>query len=221
MPFTVSHVAAILPLRRKELPFAALAAGSMAPDLPYFVPVLSDLVSRGMSTHSAAGVVTVDLGMGIVTWAVWRALAPALHDLAPRVVRTRWQPWTRPTARAHQVMLAVALGAATHVGWDEFTHEGRFGTRHVAALAETHTVMPADLPGYRYAQYLSGVAGLARGSELLDAPSRRALAFLAITSTMGGAAAAVMLLCAVWWVRTRQAALRSVAGSSFRSRSRR
>ena len=42
MPFTPSHVAAILPLagrRDRGLPLAALAAGSMSPDLPYFQPV--------------------------------------------------------------------------------------------------------------------------------------------------------------------------------------
>ena len=39
MPFTVSHVAAVLPVvgRSERLPAAALVIGSMAPDYPWFL----------------------------------------------------------------------------------------------------------------------------------------------------------------------------------------
>ena len=39
MPFTVSHVAAVLPVvgRSGRLPAAALVIGSMAPDYPWFL----------------------------------------------------------------------------------------------------------------------------------------------------------------------------------------
>ena len=37
MPFTVSHVAAALPLRRLNLVWSAFVVGSMAPDFPYIV----------------------------------------------------------------------------------------------------------------------------------------------------------------------------------------
>jgi hypothetical protein len=55
---------------------------------------------------------------------------------------------------------AVALGAATHVGWDEFTHAGRYASTHLAFLATTYPSPLGPLAGYRYAQYASGVVGL-------------------------------------------------------------
>jgi hypothetical protein len=60
MPFTTSHVAAILPFARALVP-AALVVGSMAPDLFYSVP--TD-VSRELS-HSLPGFITVDLALGL------------------------------------------------------------------------------------------------------------------------------------------------------------
>jgi hypothetical protein len=158
MPFTPSHVAAVLPFRRvRALPFAALAAGSMSPDLPYFLPGLRSL---GGWTHTLAGIVTVDVLLGLALWVLWRSAAASLHDLAPAGIRERWTPpgwvvdawWALPTA--------VALGAATHVGWDEFTHAGRYATTHLAILAASYPSPIGPLPGYRYAQYASGVIGL-------------------------------------------------------------
>jgi hypothetical protein len=52
---------------------------------------------------------------------------------------------------------ALVLGAATHVLWDEFTHDGRWGTRHVPALAARW----GPLAGYSWAQHLSTLAGAA------------------------------------------------------------
>ena len=38
MPFTGSHAAAVLPFARSRLPASALVIGSVAPDLPYYLP---------------------------------------------------------------------------------------------------------------------------------------------------------------------------------------
>lgn len=56
--------------------------------------------------------------------------------------------------------MAVIVGAATHVGWDEFTHPGRFGTEHIPALAAEYPSPIGPLAGFRWAQYASGVVGL-------------------------------------------------------------
>jgi hypothetical protein len=37
MPFTVSHAAAVLPLRKLNLISSAFIVGSMAPDFPYII----------------------------------------------------------------------------------------------------------------------------------------------------------------------------------------
>jgi hypothetical protein len=161
MPFTPSHVAAVLPLRglaRGALPFAALAAGSMAPDLPYFVPPLDGL---NRWTHTAAGMVSVDVVLGLVMWAVWRSIAPTLHELSPTAVRERWHPAGWPGRAWWGAPVAVAVGAATHLAWDEFTHPGRWATRHLDVLSASYPGPFGPLPGYQYAQYASGAIGLA------------------------------------------------------------
>ena len=158
MPFTPSHVAAILPFRRvRALPLGALAAGSMAPDLPYYVPALGFLSSW---THTIGGIVSLDVLFGVALWALLRSAAEPLSELSPAAVRERWDPlgWA---AAWWAVPAAAALGAATHVGWDEFTHAGRYATTHLGFLAATYPSPLGPLAGYRYLQYASGVVGLA------------------------------------------------------------
>jgi hypothetical protein len=158
MPFTPSHIAAVLPFGRvNALPLAALAAGSMSPDLPYYLPALGFL---NRWTHTAVGFFSVDVLLGVALWALWRSAAAPLYDLSPAAVRERWDPpgWTTSW---WAVPLAVAVGAATHVGWDEFTHAGRYATTHLGLLAASYPGPLGPLAGYRYAQYASGAIGLA------------------------------------------------------------
>lgn len=162
MPFTASHPAAVLPLMGGGLVPSALVIGSMAPDLPYFVPIP---VAQA-STHSVVGIVTVDLAIAAVCFAIWQLLvAPAAVALAPRGLRARLAPHLPVPASTHLgsvralvlVGMSLVAGAATHVAWDAFTHEGRWGVRQIDALAATY----GPLAGYRWAQYLSGALGLA------------------------------------------------------------
>jgi len=126
VPFTVSHVALVLPLARTPLPFAALALGSMSPDLPYFLPVN---VTRDF-THSLAGAVTVDLALALVLWAAWVVVMRApIVDYAPRWVADRMTRHggipQRPVAASVVIMVAaVEIGIATHFAWDSVTHGG-------------------------------------------------------------------------------------------------
>jgi len=208
MPFTGSHPAAVLPLFRLGLP-SALVIGSMAPDLPYYlpIPVHSDL------THSATGIVGVDLLLGLLSFTIWGWLIePLAVAVAPVGVRRRlpepapsrpwrWQPGD--LRRGLVLVLSLLAGAVTHVVWDEFTHIGRFGYRHLSWLADLH----GPLAGYRWAQYGSGVFGLLvlglavrrwwRTAPVADPPPRagfpRRTAFVVLASvvlaTLGGASA--------------------------------
>lgn len=119
MPFTVSHAAAALPFLRTPLPIAALVVGTMAPDLPYFLPLG---VPRDFS-HSLLGVVTVDLAVGALVLAAWVLLlrAPVL-DYAPAWLRSRMP--NRQVASIPLVLLALVVGALTHLAIDTVTHEG-------------------------------------------------------------------------------------------------
>ena len=119
MPFTVSHAAAVLPFLRTPLPAAALVVGSMAPDLPYFLPLG---IPREFS-HSWLGLVTVDVAIGVVALLAWWLLlrAPVL-DYAPGWLRNRMPD--RATGTVPWMLAALVIGGATHLVLDTLTHEG-------------------------------------------------------------------------------------------------
>jgi hypothetical protein len=156
MPFTVSHVAAVLPMvgRSDRLPAAALVLGSMAPDYPWF---LTGGRSAGLS-HSPVGIVTLDLAVGVLAVVAWRLLVQApLRDLVPRMLGERL-PRSPGVVLADLPWLAlgVVVGSVTHVVWDSFTHAGRWAVDLVPWLHTEHL----GLPGYQWAQLTSGVLGL-------------------------------------------------------------
>jgi hypothetical protein len=167
MPFTASHSAAVLPLLGTGLPVSALVIGTLTPDLPYFVPLRWGAVyppaTLGGPSHTVWALVSLDLLIGAVAWLIWHALLAApLLAMAPHPVRARLvgrvefgvaRRLARRGDRAG-VALALVVGAASHVLWDEFTHDGRWGTAHLP-LATTW----AGRPGYSWAQGLSTVVG--------------------------------------------------------------
>ncbi|WP_280356244.1 DUF4184 family protein [Nocardia otitidiscaviarum] len=122
MPFTLAHPAAVLPLRRyAALP--ALVAGALAPDVPYYLPWPGG-VPR---THTPVGLLGWDLLFGLALLAVLRVVAAPLLALSPvgwrrRITLPRWK--IRSVGGAVAVVLAVWLGAATHLVWDAFTQTG-------------------------------------------------------------------------------------------------
>jgi hypothetical protein len=156
MPFTPSHVAAILPFARTPLLPAGLAIGSMAPDLPYFVPIG---FSREL-THSVLGAVVADVPMGIVCYLIWvLVLRAPLLDFSPRWLHDRFRVRRsgRPLwATALLLLAALAVGVATHLAWDSFTHPDGWVVLHVAALR----AYLGPLPASRWLQYASSVFGL-------------------------------------------------------------
>ncbi len=161
MPFTGSHPAAVLPLLGTPLPASALVIGSAAPDLPYYLPV-----RLGWPTHSLVGVLTVDVLLGALAYALWHGVlcAPALAA-SPAGLRARVEGRAvvglrrrlRTAREAGLVLAALAVGAATHVAWDAFTHPGRWGSDVVPALAATW----GPAPGHQWMQHASSALGAA------------------------------------------------------------
>ena len=159
MPFTPSHIAAILPFVRSPLAPAALVIGSMVPDLPYFVPLG---IPREL-THSIPGVPLADLPMGILVLALWASVfrAPVI-DFAPEWVRARFRlPTRRPNWRPSLRLVSVTLvsllvGIATHLVWDGFTHPDGWAVLQIASLR----TQLGPFTAYRWAQYASSIGGL-------------------------------------------------------------
>jgi hypothetical protein len=205
VPFTPSHAAAVLPFLRTPLPSSALVVGSIAPDLPFYLPV-----ELPWPTHTALAVVTTDLLLGVLAWTVWHgllaepAVAAAPGPLRGRLPGVPLGLGARLTSvtRAGWTALALVLGAGTHVLWDVFTHARRWGPENIPALADNWGL----LPGYRWLQYATSVGG---GVILIvwivrwwrrTPPTRRdprrpgapwAWALLALVGATSGAAAAL------------------------------
>ncbi|MBT2445186.1 DUF4184 family protein [Streptomyces sp. ISL-36] len=172
MPFTLSHAAAVLPGLRRDgtargpLIASALVAGSFSPDMTYFAATaIPEAMVFGDVTHSALGIVTVDVLITAALVAVWLMAREPLMALLPARWRgrvygfVRGRSWRgrRAPALAAWFAVSAALGAVTHVAWDSFTHLDRWGTRSVPFLGE----IVAGFPVYLYLQY--GGSALALG----------------------------------------------------------
>ena len=97
MPFTASHPAAVVALARWGLPGSALVIGSIAPDMPMFLPI----PAMTHVAHTPLGILTVDLAIGVAGFVLWQALfGPALVAVAPAPVRARL-PDRPPAGLAH------------------------------------------------------------------------------------------------------------------------
>jgi hypothetical protein len=138
MPWTFAHPAAVLPFRRfsgpGRLSFAALVIGSMNPDFPYYIGRF-DLANF---THTPFGILVVCLptGLLVLSFALW--LREPIAQILPQPHRDALLAHSAlPHFTLRWLSLAAASlisGAATHVLWDAFTHEGRFFVNHIEAL---------------------------------------------------------------------------------------
>ncbi len=170
MPFTASHAVVALPFVRTPLVPAAIAIGAMTPDLPLFLRGWGIDYGR---THSLSWL-PVTMLVALALLLVWRCLLrPAVRELLPREVARRIPAeWDASPAVALQqtfggttgrrlpqtalLLVSLALGVASHIAWDVFTHEGRWGTEILPVLDEDW----GPLTGYKWLQHGSSVFGL-------------------------------------------------------------
>ncbi len=165
MPFTVAHAAAALPVRRLKLIWSAFVIGTLAPDFEAFL-TLSDFPRDG---HHFPGVLTFTLPAGLLTlWLFHRFLKEPLVELAPDGLRLRLLPYVGEfqfsgLRRFAAIVGSMALGVATHLLWDSFTHSYTWPYNHFAWLQETNTVYlpngPHLLSHVNLLQHLSSVLG--------------------------------------------------------------
>lgn len=163
MPFTPTHILAVVPIAAavRKLPFSALAIGSMTPDFPMFVAY-----SAYHITHRWSGLFVACLPLGMAAFMLFQGVMKRpLVALMPVWIQQRSSDWNRPLLLPSilfflAVSAAIVTGAATHIIWDSFTHEGQWGTRIVPALNTEVTIAGYSLPGYKIFQYGSSVVGL-------------------------------------------------------------
>lgn len=167
MPFTIAHIAAVLPfskyLKSRQL-LSAAVIGSMTPDFGILLP----LHLPRSTTHSLPALVRFILPAGLAGyWLFQLAIKPAIIAVLPG----RMYGLARPFAAAADIrrlrawVLAgagILVGAATHLVWDAFTHEGARGMRMIPALDELMIGAGGHhLGGQRLLQDISSLIGFA------------------------------------------------------------
>jgi hypothetical protein len=195
MPFTLAHPAAVLPLLRHPFVPAALVAGSMAPDLPYFLRAAGLASTRAgdwyepflnaTHTHSLSGL-PIDLLYAVALVAAYWLIRAPITALLPLGLAIPTN--SRAKAQYAAWLIASALiGTGTHLLWDAFTDTDL-------------------LPAQRLLQYASTAFGLLVLSwylwkhrdrlrtdddliQHLDTSTRRAVVALLIAAPLVGAAA--------------------------------
>ncbi len=166
MPFTVSHIAAVLPFSRLLARWRLMSAtviGSMVPDFGFLLPWR---ISR-VETHSAWGLLTFCLPVGLAAfWWFQYLVKPALLAVLPDGAFARWQSSAIPADPASPwqwvlAALGVEVGAASHLVWDAFTHEGARGMRIFPLLDDPVVEIAGHhLIGAHLMQDLSSLVGL-------------------------------------------------------------
>jgi hypothetical protein len=177
VPLTyLSHQAAVVPLKMwRPVWFdgTALVFGSMAPDWAY--------VFNGsrfhVDAHAWPAVLWFAVPVAVLATLIVRRLEPQLVAALPRRPR-----WVRDIGRRRSVrrslpavVACAALGVATHVVWDAFTHDFRWGARHVHWLQERVTIAGHSMSHAHLLQQISTVGGALVTLLLLVAIGRRRL----------------------------------------------
>ena len=162
VPFTVSHAAAILPIRARWLSTSALVIGAMTPDLPLFAPFLPYTTD---ATHTVFGTLVTNTAVGFAIFVIWHGfLARPADWFAPSAIRKRLTPAQQPGLRTRLsswprlagVLVSLLLGGLTHQVLDWFTHGG-------TVVTDRFTVFQIDVAGmplYYFLQIALSVVGL-------------------------------------------------------------
>jgi hypothetical protein len=164
MPFTLSHAAAALPLRRLNLVWSAFVVGSMAPDLPYIVGT-ADYTRLG---HHFPGVIEFTLPASLFAlWLFHAAIKRPAATLLPVGMQQRLRDQLGDfqfggPARFAAILFSILLGIATHLVWDAFTHPFTWPWLRWTWLQSWVKAPALGLrPMYMILQYASTVIGLA------------------------------------------------------------
>ncbi|HUQ63913.1 MAG TPA: DUF4184 family protein [Acidimicrobiales bacterium] len=171
MPFTyASHQAPVLAIKMRwpaTVDGTAMVLGSMAPDWAYAL----NGTALAFDAHSISGVVAFCVPVAVLASLVLRRVSPALFANLPS---PRWLPLRelRALSQRHPPLMVTAMsalvGALTHVAWDLFTHNGRWGPQHIAWLRSTAvTLLNHTLSWASVLQYAGHILGAVLAFYLL------------------------------------------------------
>lgn len=165
MPWTFAHPAAILPFRRfcpKYLSLDGLIIGAISPDIGYYVGYLS-LLNKA---HTPIGVVFICMPASLLIIICIRLLHKHAAELLPSPHRQAIRS-LRPIAITESIsdffrlIVAIAIGAVTHIIWDSFTHATGYAVALISGLqAPVFTLAGKTIYLYKILQYVSTVFGI-------------------------------------------------------------
>jgi hypothetical protein len=164
MPFTPSHIAAVLPFRRTRLVWSALVVGAIAPDLEYFLR----MSPQGRYGHTLPGLFLFTLPLGILTlWLFHTYVKTPFVELLPEGLERRLVPSIGKfrfgsASRFALIVISLLVGVCTHLIWDSFTHGNTWTTDHMHVLSYPVALFHIGMvPLYKVLQHASTVLGLA------------------------------------------------------------
>lgn len=121
MPFTLSHAVLAPPIAKltgNRLPIAALAIGTMTPDL-YRLLVETEILLN----HQWQGIIYPDLLVGLLFCFLWYCLyRPMLFKFLGVSKPLNIHSFSTFCKFLLSMMIAIIVGTATHIIWDGLTH---------------------------------------------------------------------------------------------------
>lgn len=203
MPVTFAHPAAVLPFMGGPCVPAALVAGALAPDAPYFLRALRIPVSaqswwepflNATTTHNWPGALIITIPLAFFLYAFIVACArPALWVL-PESGSTPKTPQRAVAIRGVWVVISLLIGILTHVIWDSLTHSDGWVVMQVTAL---RAEAMGTLTWARLLQHVSSAVGLGalvavgwvrRNSWLPSAENVRRVRFFRVLAALSATA---------------------------------
>ena len=163
MPWTVSHPALVLPLKRfspQPLDFIALVLGSMTPDLGYYV----NNFPLATFAHTLPGSFIVCLPIGLLFMIVFyffcRPVCYALPAPHRQLLLPLCPDFPASPRRWAIILPSLLLGAWSHNFWDAFTHEhGWFVERIPWLMQPVVQLSTINVQVYLVLQEVSTVVG--------------------------------------------------------------
>ena len=165
MPFTFAHPAIVLPfgkIFKNGLSATGLVIGSMAPDFEYFgrMRIISAY------SHTWQGLVWFDVPLAFVLVILYEIfIKEKLISHLPGGLNRRFY-WARQHVTFYTVgyflaiLVSVALGAASHIVWDGFSHPNGMYVHQWPVLQRVFNIYGYHLFGFTILQHGSTLLGL-------------------------------------------------------------
>ena len=165
MPFTFSHPAIVLPLKKlfpDAFSLTGLIIGSITPDFEYFIR----MKVKSIYSHSLLGLFWFDIPLALLLTFVYHnvvrnkliANLPAfLNDRLNGFTSFDWNDFFKKNWFV--VILSIVIGSASHLFWDSFTHPAGFFVHRLAVLQKGPNILRKHIPLYWILQQLSSLVG--------------------------------------------------------------